>query len=665
MANRPKTKKDLEKELKACRARLGRLEKQRLKAEDSASETLALFRSLTESSFAAIAIHEKGIILEVNDAFSSLTGYSRQEAVGRPILDFAAPEFRELVRKNSMSGYEKPYEVVGLDRKGRHRHVELLGRNIQYRGRPARVTALRDISHRKKAEAALKQSEQFLRIVFEAIQDGISVLDQDLRVIRVNGWMEKMYADQMPLVGKKCYEAYQRRSSPCVMCPSLLTLKTGTTQMDVVPYMKEGKKAGWIELSSYPLRDVEGKLIGVIESVKDITERKRAEEERARLQAQILHTQKLESLGVLAGGIAHDFNNLLMGVLGNASLAMLEVQEGLPAHEYICQIEKSGRHAAELTKQLLAYSGKGQFVTEPVHLSMLVEDMARLLKVSISKKVTIQSRLDDRMPCIDADPVQMRQVVMNLITNASEAMGDRGGVVHIRTGVVEATRSYLTGAYLAGDLAEGTYAYLEVSDSGCGMDEETKTKIFDPFFSTKFVGRGLGLAAVLGIVRAHRGAIKLYSEPGRGSTFRVLFPVVEAAPRKSSTPPPVRTSAARRRKTILVVDDEEDVLAVVKSMIESFGHSVLLARNGKECIRIFRKHSGNIALVILDTTMPVMDGEETFSELRKLDPDVRVILSSGFNEVEATRRFVGRGLAGFLQKPYEISELGAKLKKLL
>jgi two-component system cell cycle sensor histidine kinase/response regulator CckA len=432
-----------------------------------------------------------------------------------------------------------------------------------------------------------------------------------------------------------------------------------------VPDTRDGKRAGWIELSAYPLRDSDGNLMGVIESVKDITQRKLAEEERAKLQAQILHTQKLESLGVLAGGIAHDFNNLLMGVLGNASLAMLEVPEKSAAREYIVQIEKSGRHAAELTKQLLAYSGKGQFVTEPVHLSVLVEDMAQLLRVSISKKVTIRSSLDNRMPCIDADPVQMRQVVMNLITNASEALGDRGGVVHIRTGVAEATRSYLSGAYLAEDLAEGTCVYLEVSDSGCGMDEETKSRIFDPFFSTKFVGRGLGLAAVLGIVRAHGGAIKLYSEPGRGSTFRVIFPAVEAAPRKSSTPPPAKPSSARQSRTILVVDDEEDVLAVVKSMIESLGHSVLLARNGRECLRIFKKHSRDIALVILDTTMPVMDGEETFRELKKLNPAVPVILSSGFNEVEATRRFVGKGLGGFLQKPYEIVELRKKLKKLL
>jgi len=364
---------------------------------------------------------------------------------------------------------------------------------------------------------------------------------------------------------------------------------------------------------------------------KELIERKRAEEERRRLESQIQHAQKLESLGVLAGGIAHDFNNLLTGMLGHAALALQKLPPDAPAVNNIRQVETAAQRAAGLTRQMLAYSGKGQFVVEVLSLSSLVGAIARLLETVISKKAMLRFRLARDMPPVEADPGQIRQVVMNLVTNASDALGDGKGYITLRTGVVEADREYLSETVLNDDLAAGTYAYLEVSDTGCGMDAETQKKIFDPFFSTKFPGRGLGLAAVLGIVRGHKGAIKLYSEPGVGTTFRVLFPATGKAEVVRTEEPKTEELAWSGRGLVLVVDDEEYVRLLARTILEEAGFVVKTARNGREGIDLYRENAGEVVAVLLDMTMPVMNGEETFKELKKLDAQARVILSSGYS----------------------------------
>ncbi len=397
----------------------------------------------------------------------------------------------------------------------------------------------------------------------------------------------------------------------------------------------------------------------------DITERKRAEEDRRKLEAQIQHAQKLESLGVLAGGIAHDFNNLLLVVLGHADLALQDLSRVAPARESVDEIKKAAMRASELTGQLLAYSGKGQFVVTSIDLNEVIQEMGHLLQISISKKVVLRYDLEDSLPAIDADATQIRQILMNLITNASEAVGDKSGVVSITTGMVEATREYLQTVYMSGELAEGYYVFLEVSDTGCGMDEETQSKLFDPFFTTKFAGRGLGLAAVLGIVRGHRGAIKVYSEPGEGTTFKVLLPCGEQPAPPVGVEGVEPAEAWKGSATVLVVDDEETVRNIAKRMLEKIGFTVLTAADGREAVEVFGEHPDEIATVLLDMTMPHLNGEETFRELRRIRPEVRVILSSGYNEQEATNRFTGKGLAGFIQKPYEYSKLVAEFRGVL
>ena len=389
--------------------------------------------------------------------------------------------------------------------------------------------------------------------------------------------------------------------------------------------------------------------------VTDVTERQRAEEERRKLEQQMQHAQKLESLGVLAGGIAHDFNNLLMAVLGNADLALSELPEHSPARENLVDIEKAARRAADLCRQMLAYSGKGRFVIEPVNLNEIIAEMSQLLEVSISKSAALRCHFAPDLPAVEADATQLRQIVMNLLTNASEALGERSGTISLTTGVEVCGPEGPPRTWAGEKLPGGPYVFLEVSDTGCGMDKETVEKIFDPFFTTKFTGRGLGLAAVLGIVRGHRGAMRVYSEPGQGTTFKILLPAVPGPAR--ALHPDAPAADWRGSGLVLLVDDEETVRTVGERMLRRAGFDVRLARDGQEALECFRAEGDRIRCVLLDLTMPRMNGEECFRQMRALRPDVRVVLSSGYNEQDAVNRFAGKGLAGFLQKPYHFSRL--------
>lgn len=398
---------------------------------------------------------------------------------------------------------------------------------------------------------------------------------------------------------------------------------------------------------------------------RDATEEKRLEEQKKQIESQMLHVQKLESLGVLAGGIAHDFNNILMAIIGNADLALMTAGPAPAAGNYIHEIKHAARRAADLAHQMLAYSGKGHFVIETLDINRVICEMTALLDVSVSKKAVLNLELDNNSPCVKADATQFSQIIMNLVINASEAIEDNNGDITISTGVMECDRAFFANAWIDDNLPAGKYVYMKVSDTGCGMDRETQSRLFEPFFTTKFTGRGLGMSAVLGIIRGHKGSITVQSEKGKGSTFTVLLPAVESHGECTTAQPPNINAQMNRSGKILLVDDEEIIRHMVGTMLEMFGFEVLTAADGFEALDIYKRHSAEIVCVLLDLTMPRMDGEQTFLQLRQIDPEVRVIMSSGFGEQEIADKFINKGLAAFIQKPYQMNRLEEKIREVL
>ena len=645
-------------------------EQKKFEQELSASE--ARFHALFTTMQEGVVLHEMVYdvdgnaidyrILDVNEAFESLTGLRRRDVAGglaSKVYGSGEPPYFDIYEKVARTGQPTSFDSY-FPPMDKHFFISVFAPE-----RDHFATVFFDITDIKKSQKALAESEGKYRTLVEMfphtiiiIQDGkfAFVNQATLDLMGLEDEDEMIGEDILPLVVEK-----DRERIGTYMADRLAGRSDVPWHYELQIVRANGEPADlevFVEKIAY-----QGKP-AIQAMAMDITQRKLADEERRNLEAQMMQTQKLESLGVLAGGIAHDFNNLLMGILGHADLALMELPPSSPSSSSIGEIEKAARQAAELCKQMLAYSGKGRFVTERLSLQQIVEDIAHLLKVSISKRSILKFDFAPELPPIEADPSQIRQVVMNLIVNASEALGEKSGIISVVSGLMECDEEYLTDVFLASELKEGVYVFLEVSDTGCGMDKETSRKIFDPFFTTKFTGRGLGLAAVLGIVRSHNGAIQVYSEPDRGTTFKVLFPAVL----DGATPQPVAepiTDVFRGQGTVLVVDDEPSARTVTKLFLEKAGFDTLLARDGEEAVQVFKDHSDEITAVVLDLTMPRMGGEATFRELRRIRADVKVLLSSGYNELEVTQRFIGKGLAGFIQKPYKFSVLMKKLKEIL
>jgi PAS domain S-box-containing protein len=396
----------------------------------------------------------------------------------------------------------------------------------------------------------------------------------------------------------------------------------------------------------------EGKPVLACGVLVDVSEQKKAEQERQRLEEKRRQAQEQESLGVLAGGIAHDFNNLLTSILGYTELAENDLPPAAPARSYLREVITAGRRAAELTQQILFYAGKARCVFGPVNLSELIQGMDRLLLSVVSRNAMLRVECHGEVPFIRADPAQIRQVVLNLITNASEALGDHPGIITVRTGVrqIEEPAPCVPDA---ADLPAGPYACLEVIDTGCGMSEEICKRIFDPFFTTKFPGRGLGLAAVLGIVRAHRGLLRVTSAPERGSTFEVHFPALtgeDAVTAKSLAAP---ASAG----TVLVVEDDDGVRQLASRILGEAGYRVVLASDGEEGVERFQREAEGIDVVLLDLTMPRLGGLEVLAELRRRQPGVRVVLMTGYSTEELSDKIEDDGVTALVQKPFSSERL--------
>ena len=646
---------------------------------DELQRAEAGLRAVLEAAPEAMIIFDgAGRIQSVNPETERLFGYPRNQMLGESI-DLLSPEWStvEKGRLNEIichteAGTLFPAEVslnpiagsaAGMTvsvirditerRKAQEqsRLVTLdLERQVADRTQELRI----DIAERKRAELALRESEQRLRIAIEAAQLGlwsVDVTGASMRLspltcqlfglneskaqISLDEWKELVHPDDR---AQACGEMEKACSSSA----------SYESQYRV---LRPDGAVRWIFARGQLFAGDDESPLRVVGIAQDLTGRKLAEEADR-------HRHKLESLGILAGGIAHDFNNLLTGILGNASLLLEDAREGSPEHEILTELVSASQRAAQLTSQMLAYSGRGRFIVQPTALPDEIRDITVLIRSSIPRHVNLHLALDGSTPMVQADKSQIHQLVMNLVINAAEAIRPEGGSVRVATYLITLRRE-TPGFYPAETLSPGQYAVIEVQDDGHGMSEATRQSIFDPFFTTKFTGRGLGLAAALGIVRGHRGGIAVESAVGLGTTFRVYLPAFGATT-ESNLGGGAEREELEGSGTVLVVDDEPAVRSVARNSLRQYGYRVLEAENGSLGLGVFRENMEDVAVVILDMAMPGMSGGEVLRAMRALAPDVRVIASSGYSENEATEKF-GDGLAGFLQKPYTVRQLAAKV----
>ena len=599
----------------------------------------------------------------VNDACCRHFLRRREELVGLSLADIDPTfgvEQSTMLRQHLETHGSCVLETLHLRGDGSVVPVEFSANRFVHAGHEYVTGYIRDISARKAAESALSRAA----LLLSRMRDAVFCTELDGTLTFWNEGAEHLFGwPAGDLLGRPLVTRYppELAAEIHVRLAAAATGEDWTTQW--LDYRRDGSRV-WIELSIARFLDSSGRPAGLLGLARDITERRRAEEDRIALERRLQETQKLESLGVLAGGIAHDFNNLLTGILGNASLAKLDLPPTSPLSTSICNIETAALRAADLCHQMLAYAGKARFAVAPVDLGRLVEESTRLLQLSLSKKATLDLDLAAGLPKVLADATQLRQVVMNLVINAAEALGPQPGSITVSTCRTSVTPERLARCHTAGDHPGGDSLELRVVDTGCGMTHETVARIFDPFFTTKFTGRGLGLSAVLGIVRGHRGALEVTSIPGHGSTFAILLPAI-ATP---AVPPATPASAAQPWQgggTILVADDEEPVRDVLANMLERLGFSSVTAADGVEALVCFRAEPDRFAAVLLDLSMPRCDGMETLHEIRRIRPETPVLLISGHGSGELLEQFAKERLAGIVQKPFTTPSLHEALQRAL
>ncbi len=520
------------------------------------------------------------------------------------------------------------------------------------------VATMSWIAYRRWREETSMRDE--LENILTSIRpDTLIVITPDRKIVVCNEALSRMFGYAPDEILQKTTDKlyYDRRSRKHRRPEVYEALEKDGFHVGTATGIKKNGKLIPLEIISGGLKDKRGAVL----LLRDISDRVRADERRADLEERMQQRQKLESLGVLAGGIAHDFNNLLAGILGNADLLATDLPADSPMKLYTNEIMGSARRAAELCSEMLAYSGKGKFVVEPLLISNIIDEMRPFLQMTVSKKARLQFQLDGDLAYIEGDRPQVRQIIINLITNASDALEEKEGAINIRTGSMNCDESYLLETYFDELPAPGEFLFIEVSDTGVGMPNDTLAKIFEPFFTTKFTGRGLGLASVQGIIRGHGGALKVVSEPTNGTTFTVLFPRSEYSPPMTENDPETHDIDWHGTGTVLVIDDEPGVIRLATDMLERMGYEVIAAEDGRKGLEAFWEHEDALSLVLLDLTMPELSGEEVFREIKRIKPKIRVLISSGYSEDEVAAAFTGSSPDGFLQKPYESTHLREKI----
>lgn len=615
-----------------------------------------------------------GVVEYWNRASEDMYGYSAEEAVGKDLFSLLfsgeeeIAEARAALRRLALSeeSCSHPEELQVRRKDGTpvpiYSNYVIVRRGEQD---PEIFCIDVDLSDLKRAEKALRESEMRYRAFLDAAPDLAFLKDSQYRYVFVNRANREFFGrPEAQILGKTDHDLMPTETANACRASDEAVLRGRVLQIS-----EERAGTRVYEARKFPIM-IGDQEEGVGGFIHDITYRKKLENERLALERDMLHAQKLESLGVMAGGIAHDFNNLLLAVMGNIDLALEDLPEGAEARPSLEAAVKAARRGADLTRQILAYSGKTQARITEVDINALVRENAGMLATILDKKAVLSLATGAAVPPVMGDPAQIQQVIMNLMTNASESLRGEPGTVRLATGVTICSEEQMAGNRTDVPPRPGRYVWLEVSDTGCGMDEETLSRLFDPFFTTKFTGRGLGMSAVLGIMKTHQGAIFVESAPGGGTTTRLLFPPAgEQAPAPAGADVPgagPRVSGQAFSGTALAVDDDEALLQMAERILSRLGFSVITARNGLEALDVLRKHKKEIRVILLDVTMPVMDGPTALIEIRAMAPHLPVILSSGYDEGNASREDGhDHGPGGFLQKPYRVEALRAELERVL
>ncbi|MEI6704803.1 MAG: response regulator [Deltaproteobacteria bacterium] len=533
---------------------------------------------------------------------------------------------------------------------------ENLPRTVAY----ALMTWALIVARRQASDAVFRSKKDWER-TFDAVPDLISIIDHDHTITRVNKAMaDRCGVTPGELVGRKCCEVVHGLNTPPLRCPraDMIAHSHASHERIAVDMLN-----GVFDITVSPLINDEGRITGCVHIMRDVTEHLRIEEDRKGMERQLQHTQKLESLGVLSGGIAHDFNNILTIILGHCFILKENIDSDVERETHVRMIESAANRAADLCHQMLAYAGKSPLLQTEFSLWMLVDEIVKMLTSAIKKNVIIKPDIKCDIPMIVGDSSQIQQVIMNLIINACEAIGESSGqvTVGLKKNTIQLDQPEID--YFGGKILPGSYACLEVSDSGCGMSEETMNRVFEPFYTTKFAGRGLGMSAILGIVKAHNGTLQLTSTPGDGTTFKVYFPLIMAPVQDETVPLAIQADTALSKATILLVDDEETLRDMETTLLEALGFVAITAANGREALDIYKVRGNEIDLVILDLIMPEMGGVEAYHELRRIDAKVPIIICSGYGVESVADVIAADTRSGFLHKPYNPIELCRVIKE--
>ncbi|HEY6723360.1 MAG TPA: PAS domain S-box protein [Polyangiaceae bacterium] len=619
--------------------------------------TRALQALLDAWSEPAWLIDERHVVRAANRALARSLGVEIEALLGEPAPERMSQRFGEHAQRMeaAFAGARVVFEQVA----GGRRLLHQLEPVLDDAGRVWAVALFTtDVSSVTTAEASAQGSEDQFRAIVGTCLEGVWQIDAETRTRFMNEQMATMLGYTVEeCLGRKLHE-FMDGSAWADAQRALARRKQGIRERFEFRFRHKLGRDVWAVVSAAPVFDAAGDYLGALALVTDVTEARV-------LERKVQHTQKLESLGVLAGGIAHDFNNVLAGILGNVGLAQVELPPGSRASFFLKEAELAAQRAADLTRQMLAYSGRGAFVVDVIDLNATIREVQSLLSTVVSKKAALNISLGANLPPMRGDATQIRQVLMNLVMNASDALEGGPGSIRVSTSLIEASAADLGRSYLDDALEPGPYLAVEVSDTGSGMSREVLGRIFEPFFSTKSAGHGLGLAAVLGILRAHNAAVIVDSEPGRGTSFKIWLPALKGATLRVRSEPGGPRPAPRANARVLVADDEEAVLTVTCKTLERLGYECVRCSNGAEALARLSEGEPEVDIALLDLTMPELGGGEVLTELRRRGTTTPVILMSGFGASDTSPELLSAGPMDFIEKPFVPGELSRRIQRII